>query len=120
VERSEAQLDLELGDKVPAVLDNLPYHQRVFNGLWDKVVPAKWWQLIEAVSDGLLFYQAKFPDMARNGVLILDDTPIEKFGMHMENISGVRLSNGKIGMGYVAFLACLYLPEITIPIACKT
>jgi hypothetical protein len=25
--------------------DNLPYHQRVFTYLWDKVNPIRWWQL---------------------------------------------------------------------------
>jgi hypothetical protein len=99
--------------------DNLPYHQRAFTYLWDKVNPISWWQLIVSVSDELLFHQKRFPDMAKNGVIILDDTSMEKFGIHMENISGVRVSKGRIGIGHVAFLACIYLPEIAIPIACR-
>jgi len=99
--------------------DNLPYHQRVFTYLWDKVNPIKWWQLIVSVSDELLFGQIQFPNMAKDGVMIIDDTPTEKFGINMENISGVRMPKGRIGIGYVAFLACVFLPEITIPIACR-
>ncbi len=75
---------------------------------------------MESVSDELLFGQATFPNMAKTGVLIIDDTPIEKFGLHMENISSVRTPGGRIAMGYVAFLACVFLPEMTIPIACKS
>jgi len=100
--------------------DNLPYHQRVFTYLWDKVTPIRWWQLIVSISDELLFRQVRFPDMAKDGTMIIDDTPIEKFGIHMENISGVRTTQSRIGIGYVAFLACVFLPEITIPIACRT
>jgi hypothetical protein len=99
--------------------DNLPYHQRVFTYLWDKVNPIRWWQLIVSVSDGLLFGQKQFPNMAEDGVMLIDDTPMEKFGIHMENISGVRTTKGRIGIGYVAFLACVFLPEIAIPIACR-
>lgn len=99
---------------------NIPYHQRVFNTLWNKANAIKWWQLIEAVSDDLPFHQVRFPNMAKDGVMIIDDTAIEKFGIQMENASEVRISGGKINIGYVAFLACIYLPEITIPIACKT
>jgi hypothetical protein len=99
--------------------DNLPYHPRVFTYLWDLVKPMRWWQLIVSVSDELLFGQKQFPHMAKDGVMILDDTPIEKFGIHMENISGVRTAKGRIGIGYVAFLACVFLPEITIPISCR-
>ena len=108
------------GSSLKQLSDNLPYHQSVFSNLWDKVVAIKWWQLVESVSDELLFGQVKFPNMAKNGVLIIDDTPIEKFGLHMENISGVRIPGGGIAMGYVAFLACVFLPEMTIPIACKS
>lgn len=108
------------GKSLNHLSDNLPYHQRVFTALWDKVNPIKWWQLILAVSDELIFRQVTFPNMAKYGVLILDDTPIEKFGLKMENISEVRISSGRIGLGYAAFLACLYLPEMIIPIACKT
>ena len=108
------------GKSMSQLSENLPYHQRVFNTIWDKVHAIKWWQLVEAVADELLFYQAKFPNMAKDGVMILDDTPFEKFGIHMENASEVRISNGKINIGYVAFLACVCLPAITIPIACKT
>jgi hypothetical protein len=57
--------------------------------------------------------------MAKDGVMIIDDTPMEKFGINMENISGVRLPKGRLSIGYVAFLACVFLPEITIPIACR-
>ena len=99
--------------------DNLPYHQRVFTYLWDKVTPIRWWQLIVSISDELLFRQVQFPNMAKDGTMIIDDTPIEKFGIHMENISGVRTTQRRIGIGYVAFLACVFLPEITIPIACR-
>jgi len=103
------------GSSLKQLSDNLPYHQSVFSNLWDKVVAIKWWRLIEDVSDELLFGQVKFPNMAKNGVLIIDDTPIEKFGRHMENISAVRTPGGRIAMGYVAFLACVFLPEMTIP-----
>ena len=99
--------------------DNLPYCQGVFTYLWDKVTPMKWWQLTASVSDELLFGQCQFPSMAKDGVMIIDDTPIEKFGIHMENISGVRTTQNRIGIGYVAFLACVFLPDITIPIACR-
>jgi hypothetical protein len=99
--------------------DNLPYHPRVFTYLWDKVIPIRWWQLTMWICDELLFGQRQFPNMAKDGVMIIDDTPLEKFGIHMENISGVRTSQGRIGIGYVAFLACVFLPEITIPIACR-
>lgn len=99
--------------------DNLPYCQRVFTYLWDKVTPMKWWQLTASVSDELLFGQRHFPNMERDGVMIIDDTPIEKFGIHMENVSAVRTTQSRIGIGYVAFLACVFLPEITIPIACR-
>ena len=34
-------------------------------------------------------------------------------------ISEIRVSSGRIGMGYVAFLACVFLSGIAIPIACK-
>ena len=108
------------GSSLKQLSDNLPYHQSVFSNLWDKVTAIKWWQVVENVSDELLFGQVKFPEMAKNGVLIIDDTPIEKFGLHMENISGVRIPGGGIAMGYVAFLACVFLPEMTIPIACKS
>ena len=64
-------------------------------------VTIKWWQLIEAVSDDLLFHQVKFPNMAKDGVMIIDDTAIEKFGIYMENASEVRISGGKINIGYV-------------------
>lgn len=100
--------------------DNLPYGSGVFSDLWDKVNPIKWWQLIESVADELLFHQMKFPNMAKEGVMIIDDTPIEKFGIHMENISGIRLPKGRIGIGHVAFLASVFLQGIAIPIACKT
>lgn len=108
------------GKSIRQLADNLPYHQRVFTYLWDKVIPIKWWQLTVSVSDELLFRQCQFPNMAKDGVMIIDDTPIEKFGIHMENISGVRTSQNRIGIGYVAFLACVFLPEIAIPIACRT
>jgi len=98
--------------------DNLPYGSGVFSDLWDKVCPIKWWQLIESVADELLFHQAMFSNIAKDGVMIIDDTPIEKFGICMENISGVRISGGRIGIGHVAFLASVFLPEIAIPIAC--
>lgn len=107
------------GKSLNHLADNLPYHSSVFSELWDKVNPMKWWQLIEAVADELLFRQVRFPNMAKDGVLVLDDTPIEKFGVHMENISEVRMSGNRIGMGYVAFLACLFLPEIAFSVACK-
>lgn len=55
--------------------------------------------------------------MAKDGVMIIDDSPIEKFGIHMENISGIRTTHSRIGMGYVTFLACVFLPEMTIPIS---
>lgn len=58
--------------------------------------------------------------MSKNGVLIIDDTSIEKFGIQMENISEVRTSKGKINLGYVAFLACVYMPKMITPTACKT
>jgi hypothetical protein len=108
------------GKSMNQLSDNIPYHQRVFNTIWDKVNAIKWWQLIEAVSDDLLFHQVGFPNMAKDGVMIIDDTAIEKFGIHMENASEVRISSGKINIGYVAFLACVYLPSMIIPIACKT
>lgn len=108
------------GKSMNQLSTNIPYHQRVFNTLWDKVNAIRWWQLIEAVSDEVLFHQVRFPKMAKDGVMIIDDTAIEKFGIHMENASEVRISGGKINMGYVAFLACVCLPSITIPIACKT
>ena len=108
------------GSSMKQLADNIPYHQRVFNTIWSKANAIKWWQLIEAVSDELLFHQARFPDMAKNGVMIIDDTPIEKFGIHMENVSEVRISGGKINLGYVAFLACVCLPTMIIPTACKT
>jgi Transposase DDE domain len=108
------------GKSMNQLSGNIPYHQRVFNTIWDKANAIKWWQLIEAVSDDLLFHQVKFPNMAKDGVMIIDDTAIEKFGIQMENASEVRISGGKINIGYVAFLACVYLPSITIPIACKT
>lgn len=108
------------GKSMNQLAGNIPYHQRVFNTLWDKANAIRWWQLIEAVSDDLLFHQVRFPNMAKDGVMIIDDTAIEKFGIHMENVSEVHLSGGKINIGYVAFLACVYLPGITIPIACKT
>jgi hypothetical protein len=108
------------GSSLKQLSENLPYHQSVFSNLWDKVTAIKWWQLVESVCDELLFGQVKFPNMAKDGFLIIDDTPIEKFGLHMENISGVRISGSGIAMGYVAFLACVFLPEMTIPIACKS
>ena len=108
------------GKSLNQLSDNLPYHQSVFSNPWDKVYPIQWWQLLLAVSDELIFRQVTFPNMAKYGVLILDDTPIEKFGLKMENISEVRISSGRIGSGYAAFLACLYLPEIITPIACRT
>lgn len=37
----------------------------------------------------------------------------------MENLSGIRTTKGGIGIGHVAFLACVCLPEIAIPIACR-
>jgi len=46
---------------------------------------------IEAVSDELPFHQVRFPDMVKNGVLIIENTPIEKFGIHMENGSEIRV-----------------------------
>ena len=107
------------GSSMNQLADNLPYHQRVYTYLWDKVNPIKWCQLIASVADELLFGQVQFPHMAKDGVLILDDTPLEKFGLSMDNISGIRTSKGRIGIGYVAFLACVFLPEITIPIACR-
>jgi hypothetical protein len=100
------------GKSLNQLSHNLPYHQSVFSDLWDKVVAIRWWQLVEAVSDELLFGQVKFPNIAKDAVLVIDDTPIEKFGLSMENISGVRTSSGRIGMGYVAFLACVLLPDI--------
>ena len=108
------------GKSMKQLADNIPYHQRVFNTIWNKANAIKWWQLIEAVSDELLFHQVRFPDMTKNGVMIIDDTPIEKFGIHMENASEVRISSGKINLGYVAFLACVCLPKAIIPTACKT
>lgn len=108
------------GKSMKQLADNIPYHQRVFNTIWSKVNAIKWWQLIEAVSDELLFHQVRFPDMTKNGVMIIDDTPIEKFGIHMENASEVRISGEKISLGYVAFLACVCLPNAIIPTACKT
>jgi hypothetical protein len=108
------------GKSMNQLSGNIPYHQRVFNTIWDKANAIKWWQLIEAVSDDLLFHQVRFPNMPKYGVMIIDDTAIEKFGIFMENASEVRLSGGKINIGYVAFLACVCLPSITIPIACKT
>lgn len=108
------------GKSMKQLADNIPYHQRVFNTLWNKANAIKWWQLIEAVSDELLFHQVRFPDMTKNGVMIIDDTPIEKFGIHMENASEVRISSRKINLGYVAFLACVCLPNAIIPTACKT
>ena len=57
--------------------------------------------------------------MGKEGMMIIDDTAMEKFGINMENISGVRTTKGRIGIGHVAFLACVHLPEITIPIACR-
>jgi hypothetical protein len=108
------------GKSMNQLASNIPYHQRVFNTIWDKANAIKWWQLIEAISDDFLFHQVRFPNMAKDGVMIIDDTAIEKFGIHMENASEVRISSGKINIGYVAFLACVYLPSMTIPIACKT
>lgn len=108
------------GKSIHQLSDNLPYHQSVFTTLWDKANAIKWWQLVENVADDLLFGSVKFPNMAKDGVMIIDDTSIEKFGIHMENASEVRISSGKINIGYVAFLACVCLPAITIPIACKT
>ncbi len=108
------------GKSMNQLASNIPYHQRVFNTIWDKANAIKWWQLIEAVSDDLLFHQVRFPNMVKDGVMIIDDTAIEKFGIHMENASEVRISGGKINIGYVAFLACVYLPSMIIPIACKT
>lgn len=105
---------------VNQLADNLSYGTGVFSDLWDKVNPIKWWQLIESVADELLFHQMKFPNIARDGIMIIDDTPIEKFGIHMENISEVRVSGGRISIGHVAFLASVFLSEISIPIACKT
>ena len=86
--------------------DNIPYHQRVFNTIWDKVNAIKWWQLIEAVSDELLFHQVRFPDMAKDGVMIIDDTAIEKFG-YMENASEVRIFGGKINIKRCVTCMCL-------------
>ena len=83
------------GKSMKQLAGNIPYHQRVFNTIWDKVNAIKWWQLIEAVSDELLFHQVRFPDMAKDGVMIIDDTAIEKFGIHMENASEVRKSGEK-------------------------
>jgi len=95
--------------------DNIPYHQRVFNTIWDKVNAIKWWQLIEAVSDELLFHQVKFPDMAKDGVMIIDDTAIEKFGIHfgihMENASEIRISSGMIWITHSKSNRIFYLAD---------
>jgi len=33
------------GKSMNQLSDNIPYHQRVFNTVWDKVNAIKWWQL---------------------------------------------------------------------------
>lgn len=68
----------------------------------------------------MLFHQVRFPDITKNGVMIIDDTSIEKFGIHIENASEVRIFGGKINLGYVTFLAYVFLPNVIIPTACKT
>jgi len=59
------------GSSIKQLADNIPYHQRVFNTIWSKADAIKWWRLIETVSDELLFHQIRFPDMAKNGFMII-------------------------------------------------
>ena len=57
---------------------NLPYHQRVFSYLWEKVRPRCWWNLLQSVANQWLFEDKPFPSLAQEGTVVIDDTPAEK------------------------------------------
>jgi len=48
--------------------------------------------------------------MAKDGVMIIDDTAIEKFG-YMENASEVRISGGKINIKRCVTRMCLFASD---------
>ena len=70
---------------------NLPYHQRVFSYLWEKVRPRCWWNLLQSVANQWLFEDKPFPSLAQEETVIIDDTPAEKFGLKMENVAPIRI-----------------------------
>ena len=59
------------------------------------------------------------PSFAQEGMVVIDDTPAEKFGLKMENVAPIRIRGKQIGLGFAIFNACVILPDVTIPIAAQ-